>query len=651
MGTNNSQTIDKKTVENPVIIDRPGSRVLLTGNEAIARGAIEAGVQVAASYPGTPASEILSTLAKVAKDIDIYAEWSINETVAAEVAFGAAFTGVRSMLSVKSVGTNLIMDPLMSANQIGVVGGMVIVIADDPGGHNSQNEQDTRTVGPYSELPLLSPSTPQEAKDLVRDAFSLSEELQLPVLIRTVTRLNHSRGDVELGPINRERRKANFKKDKYRFTMMAAWCNKRHKWLHDQQQHIAEKLWALNLDKVQIREAASLGIVADGVPYMFVKEAVRLLNIEDKVATYRMGVLNPVNKPLLKQFASSLKEIMVFEETDPYIEHQIRDALYGIPNPPKILGKLTGHTPRQWELDTTIVTNHIAKHLNINWQSRPKKQQEILAQVNKNIIPRSIALCIGCPHRASYFELKTAVRKYANGKAIYTGDIGCYNLGAIDPIDMEDTTVCMGASIGIGQGMAVAGVDIPVVAIIGDGTFMHTGLPGLISANYNKAKLIVFIMDNRAIAMTGFQPTPATGTTAMGETNKGIDLAELAQTIGVNHVYAFDPYNPVEAVEQIGKALTCGETAVIVSRRECALIAARKAQRGGKIGVLYEVDPEKCTFCKRCFNQFGCPAISPRQADGKNVAYIDPILCVGCSVCEWVCPTGAIHPVGQDNKQ
>ncbi len=621
--------------------NNPGEKVLLLGNEAVARGAIEAGIQVATSYPGTPASEILSTIASVANKFNIHAEWSTNEMVAFETAAGAAMAGLRSMVSLKHVGLNWCADPLMAINQSGISGGFVIAVADDPGAYSSQNEQDSRYYSKMSELLMLEPCDAAEAKEAVKEAFNLSEKLELPVFVRLVNRICHSRADITLGPIKTEKRKASFKRGR-RWVMIAGSSPERHKWLHQKQREIEEVVGNLWLNKLELKKG-ELGIVSAGVTYTYVKDALNKLGLDGEVSVLKIGTY-PSPRKLIEQLLKNVKKVLVFEEVEPLVEKEIKEICFDLGVKPVVRGKLTNDVQREKDLNVDSVSKSIVEVLNIKHKHLNPVRDSALKKAQEITPPRRLLMCPGCPHTATFYIIRKAGFKAAKGKIIYSGDIGCYSLGfyAFEP-PRQDTQFCMGASIGVGCGLAQSGIEDVVVATIGDSTIIHAGIPGLINASYNKAKLLIVVFDNGATAMTGFQPHPGTGVTATGEKTKKVNIEDIAKACGVEYVKVIDPYSVDESVKVVTEAMKQPGVSVIISRRLCMLEWLRKARREGMKKKLYEVDVEKCTGCKICVNELGCPAIVFDQRN--NVAAIDEVLCNGCGVCAQVCPVDAIHKI------
>ena len=621
--------------------DAPGEKLFVLGNEAIARGAIEGGVQVAAAYPGTPSSEILETLAGVAKGLDIYVEWSTNEKVAFEVALAASICGIRAMASMKHVGVNVAHDPLMTASYFGAKGGLVLLSADDPWAWSSQNEQDNRYIAEQGCIPVLEPSSVQEAKDMMADAFKLSEQFRQLFMVRSVTRIGHARSDIVLGEISRERRKGQFIKNRtwLNYTPREARINK--PLMLERFETIKKAANTLPYNQLKLADGAKLGIIACGLSYSYTLEAVKWLGIEDRVSILKIGTPHPLPEELVIKLLNSVGEILVVEELDPFVEHHVK-AIAGEANiSVRIHGK--NLVPRVGELSTRRVTEavaHLTKaKLPVDFAELDKLEQEIVP-----LLPwRPPALCPGCPHRASHYAIRVASRRVAReiGKEIepiYPGDIGCYNLGYNPPQEAADTSFCMGGSFGIANGLAHV-VEAPVVAHLGDSTFFHAGIPPLINAVYNKANVTLVILDNSATAMTGFQPHPGTGYTAIGDEAVQLKPEDIARACGVKFVEVIDPFDLKNAAATIEKAIRFNGPAVIVSRRLCTIIDQREKKKRKEEIVPYYVDQDKCNAkCNACIELLGCPAII--KQDGKTI--IDRPPCTGCGVCAQVCPYKAI---------
>ncbi len=574
-------------------------RSLLSGDEAVARGAWEAGCRVAAAYPGTPSTEILEAVAQYKKDI--YCEWSTNEKVALEVCLGASLAGARALYVSKHVGVNVAADPLFSAAYIGTRGGLVIVTADDPGLHSSQNEQDNRFYGVSAKVPVLCPSDSSECKEFTKLAFEISEEFGIPVIVRLTTRTAHAKGIVTLG----ERKEIEIKryvKDVKKTLILPTFAKLRHYSLEERLEKLKDYSNKTPINREE-EGKEEFGIIADGVAYYYAKEAF------PSAWFLKLGMVYPFPDERVRRFASKVKKLYVVEEVDPFIEMQVK-AL-GI----DVIGK--ERIPKVDELSPEKVYYAITQE---------KKDALQIPEIPK----RPPVLCPGCGYRTVFHILSKL-------KVIVSGDIGCYTLGGLPPLNAMDTCVDMGASITVGHGIekVLKNTDDnrKVVAIIGDSTFFHSGITGLIDVVYNKGKTTVIILDNRITAMTGHQDHPGTGKTLMGEETKEIKIEEICRAAGVEHVETVDPYDYNSTKKAIKKAIESNEPSCIIVKRPCALYVRFSRPP-------YAVDEDKCIGCKICVD-LGCPAISFDTE--KKKASINEILCPGCSICAQVCPTEAIY--------
>jgi indolepyruvate ferredoxin oxidoreductase, alpha subunit len=621
--------------------DAPGQKLFVLGNEAIARGAIEAGVQVAAAYPGTPSSEILGTLAGVANEVGMYVEWSTNEKVAFEVALGASICGVRAMASMKHVGVNVAHDPLMTASHIGARGGLVLVVADDPWAWSSQNEQDSRYVALQGFIPVLEPSSVQEAKDMTADAFRLSEEFGQMFMLRSVTRIGHGRGDIVLGEISRERRKGSFEKNLDRLAYVPRGARINKPLMLERFERIKKAVDTLTYNQLQTVKGARLGIIACGLSYSYTLEALTWLDLGDRVSLLKIGTPHPLPEELIIRLLNSVEEVLVVEELDPFVELHVK-AIVGERNlPVRVHGKDV--VPRIGELSARKVSEAIAGlngcKLPVDFAALDRLEQE-----GAPLLPsRPPALCPGCSHRASFRAITAAAQKvareYGQGvEPIYPGDIGCYTLALNPPQYAVDTCICMGGGFGVANGMAHV-VDAPIVAHLGDSTFFHSGIPPLINAVYNKANITMVVLDNSATAMTGFQPHPGTGQTATGDDAIAVKAEDVARACGVQFVEVVDPFDLPTATEAIERAIRFQGPALVVCRGPCATIELRQKRQAGERVVPFRIDQDRCNpRCNACIKLLGCPAIV-RESDKK---VIDAALCTGCSLCAQVCPYKAI---------
>jgi indolepyruvate ferredoxin oxidoreductase alpha subunit len=604
---------------------KPGAKVLLLGNEAIARAALEAGVTVATTYPGTPASEIGDALARVAKEAGIYFEYSTNEMVATEIAIGAAASGVRALVSMKHVGLNVAADALMTFAYTGTRGGFVLVTADDPSCHSSQNEQDNRYYALLGGIPMFEPSSPQECHDMTKEAFEVSEKLELPVIVRTTTRVSHVRAPVVVGAIIPGPKTKEFVKDPERFVTVPAVARARHLVLLERLR-IAEGLAEKSkFNKVtHVNGGGKIGIIASSAGFNYAADASSSLGISADIL--KLGFSYPVPRATVIEFLENHDKVVVVEELEPVLETAIRAIAQHESLATRILGKEDSLFPRAHEFDQAIVETGIERALG------RKIKSPIEGPVDLQGIPiRPPVLCAGCPHSATYF----AVNKATNKKAIFASDIGCYTLGVSPPYNAADLLVCMGSSVGTAGGLAKVNT-LPVIAFIGDSTFFHAGIPGLINAVHNGHKFLLMILDNRTTAMTGHQPHPGSEKGPSCCDITAVSIEEIVKACGVKWLKVVDPYDIKTTTEAVKEALAQSTVSVIIARRECALIAKRDEK--GAIVKKQFIDKEACKKCRTCVDKFQCPAISSID----KVQTIDDALCAGCGVCSQVCPYKAI---------
>ncbi len=621
-----------------------GQKTFLLGNEAIARGAVEAGVQIAAAYPGTPSSEILTALSKVANDLGIYVEWSANEKVAFEVALAGSISGLRSMASMKHVGVNVAHDAVITAGYLGAKGGLVILSADDPNAWSSQNEQDNRWIARQAYLPVLEPSDIQESKDMMRDAFELSERFKHPFMYRSVTRIGHARGDIELGSVNKERRKGNFTKDPSNLSYVPTVARKNRPLMIKRFEEIKNAVNDLPFNKLSLSDKAERGIICSGISYAYSSEALKWLNLEDKLSILKIGTTYPIPEKLVEKLLGSVQEVLIVEELEPFVELHVK-ALAAEKNiSVKIHGK--DYVPLIGELTTGLVTQAIAKFAGVK---TPLDFEKINTFSNNsvNLLPtRPPILCAGCPHRASFFAIKKAAEKVAreNGTVpVYPGDIGCYSLGISAPLETIDTLICMGGSIGIANGLSHI-IKSPIIPCIGDSTFFHSGMPALVNAVYNNAKMTIVVLDNKTTAMTGFQNHPGTGRIATGEPTNQIKIEEVVKGCGIKFIEIVDPYNSKKTIDVMTQALHFEGPSVVIMRQQCSLEAVRSSKKRGDKITPYYIDLEKCSKCDACIKVFACPAILRKINEDNSFGdyYIDSASCTGCGVCVQICPYQAI---------
>ncbi|MFI3228839.1 MAG: indolepyruvate ferredoxin oxidoreductase subunit alpha [Bacillota bacterium] len=591
----------------------------LMGNEAIALGAIRAGVKFVAGYPGTPSTEILETIAKHNKG-DIYVEWSINEKAAMEVGAGAAYSGARTLVTMKQVGLNVASDPLMSLAYVGVKGGMVIISADDPGPISSQTEQDTRRFAGFSKLPVFDPSTPEEAYLMIEDAFNYSEKYLTPVLFRPTTRVCHGSATIELLDKVEVGEPEGFIKDTKRWVIFPRSSYLNHIKIEKRNPVIGSEFSSYRFNGVV--GSGNIGIASGGVSYQYTQEALnsQLGLADSEYSLLKISTPYPYPDELALQFLRSVKSVIVIEELDTVIEDGLI-ALCGIHNlDVKILGKKSGHVQLAGENSVESVTTVLATYFNID------KKATALAETPALPI-RPPVLCAGCPHRASFYAVKRAMK---GKKANFCGDIGCYTLGNAQPLDMTDTCLCMGAGINIAQGLERTNKDSINFAFVGDSTFFAAGLTGVVNAVYNQSNMVLIILDNATTAMTGHQPHPGTGVTMMGEVVNKIAIAPILTAMGVVSVQTVDPLDLQTSIEAVKLAAETKGVTAIIFKSPCIAVTKPSAK--------YCIDNDVCINCKRCIKELGCPAIVIE--DGK--VKIEQSLCFGCSLCTQVCPKDAI---------
>lgn len=587
----------------------------MSGNEAIALGASEAGVEVASGYPGTPSTEILENLSKYE---DVYTEWAPNEKVGLEVALGASFAGVRALATMKHVGVNVAADPLFTASYTGVRGGLVVLTADDPEMHSSQNEQDNRNYAFASKLPMLEPSDPSEAKEMLKEAFDLSEQLDCPVMFRITTRIAHVKGVVTPGEPGVSSVERGIEKIPAKFVMLPGNAKQRRVEVEKRMAKTRELAETLSCNRVEDGDTKR-GFITAGVSYLYTKEAF------PDAKVLKLGMCWPLPEKKIREFADSVDELIIVEELDPFLETHIKAM--GI----ECTGKAM--VPNQGELNTAIVRKSID----------PESAAGLFSPVELPMRPPN--MCAGCPHRGIFYNLSKM-------KLFVSGDIGCYTLGFLPPLSAMDSCICMGASVSIAHGMAKAlgeGSHDKIVSVIGDSTFVHTGINSLINSVYNGSASTLIILDNRTTAMTGQQHNPATGYNIKGEAATEIDLEALCRAVGVKHVYVVNPHEVSESKKVLKEAVELDEMSVVISKAPCVLTPAMKKQEH----IPFVTKDENCNGCKACVG-LGCPAISwigmtPEEIEAKGyrkkqkgIAHINAVQCNGCGQCVEVCKFDAI---------
>lgn len=613
----------------------------LMGNEAIALGAMAAGVNVVSGYPGTPSTEVLEAIAK-RNDGNTYVEWSVNEKAGLEVAAAASYSGARSIVTMKQVGLNVASDPLMSLAYVGIKGGMVVMVADDPGPISSQTEQDTRTFGQFSKLPVFDPSSAAEAYEMIQTAFDVSEQYGTPVIFRSTTRVCHAYASLDIK--DKEEYYSNavegFQKDSNRWVIFPRLSFRRHGEIEKALPVIAEELGRLPYNKIEGSTKATVGIACGGISYAYVKEAIGILTEETgydllgenadgtypAIRLFKVGTPHPFPEDLALEFMDGLQEILVLEELDPYIERMLMQIAGKHQKAVCINGKMNGKVRVAGENTVESVKEDLAAFLDMNLQT--EKTGTADSEAAPELPVRPPVLCAGCPHRASFYAVKRAM---AGRKAVFCGDIGCYTLGNAMPLDMVDTCLCMGAGITMAQGFGVVEKDTTCFAFVGDSTFFASGMTGVVNAVYNQHDMVLVVLDNSTTAMTGHQPHPGTGKTMMGDIVNKVSIVRILEAMGLTEVRTVNPLDLEEAVTAVKEVADKPGVKAIIFKSPCIAVSKPEAQ--------CSINKATCINCKKCIRELGCPAITVE--DGKVV--IEPSLCFGCGICKSVCPVHAIE--------
>ncbi|MBU0463711.1 MAG: indolepyruvate ferredoxin oxidoreductase subunit alpha [Proteobacteria bacterium] len=608
--------------------DSPGEKIMLLGNEAIARGAIEAGVAFATTYPGTPSSEISLNLFQMSQESDLYFEYSTNEKVALEVAAAAANSGLHTFCMMKHVGLNVAADPFMTLAYVGVTGGMVIVSADDPSMFSSQNEQDNRYYAKFGNLPMLEPSSVSEAKEMMKYAFDLSEELKQPVLVRTTTRINHSNAFVTFGDMKPRQIKGKFIREPLRCVTVPAVSRQLHVKLLEKMNKA--KGLSETSDFNSVKGSGKFGIIVNGVSFHYALDAIKDLGIEENTKILRLGFSNPMPEKLIKNFLKDCEKVLVIEEGEAFMEEAVKAFAQEAGLMLPINGKSETLFSRLYEFDPAMVREKVATYFGVEYTPKEKVSLENIPQIPM----RPPNLCSGCSHRATFYEVKQAAKDM---DIICPTDIGCYTLGFLPPLNMGDFVICMGSSVSTSCGFGKA-TDQKVVSFIGDSTFFHSGITGLVNAVFNKHNFTLVILENGITAMTGHQPHPGADMERFGLDSFGrVNIEKLVRALGVEHVSVIKPFKVKKSIETIREALEYKGVSVILSQEPCALYAKSLKllkPRAFKVS-------DKCVDHRDCVNSIACPSFYIEDGRVK----IDADTCVGCAVCAQICPENAITPL------
>ena len=605
---------------------------LLSGNEAVAEGALESGVEVVTGYPGTPSSELIPFLADIVKkeNLKVYVEWSVNEKVAFDIATAAAWSGKRVLITMKMAGLNVASDTLINIANKGVNGGMVIYVTDDPGTHAGCTEQDSRFYSLISLAPILDPSNPMDAKKLTKIAFEVSEKIQIPVILRSTTNVSHTMGIVECDSYSSSLNRFEFKKDAQNYTTVLADRVNQRRLLLKKHVEVLELFNKFNLNQLDIKN--NFGVIASGVSWTYLQEIINYFGLE--LSTLKIDSENPWPETKVRKMIQNVNKILVLEEQEPIVETMLKKTMVNTKKVIPVLGKEDGTLSRVGENNLENVADALSKLINKKLEFEEKIQIDI-NKIKSYKLERALTFCTGCPHRATYYIINEAIKKlgFKQDEIIVTGDIGCTSLGVYKPLETLWTEVTMGASIGLAYGFKIAGATKPVIATLGDSTFFHSGIPPLINAMQYGCDLTVIVLDNLWTSMTGFQPNPNTGLNLFGKPSNIVSISAITKAIGA-YTITISPYEIEKSIDIVAKTISKKGLKVIISKEECVL---QKVRHGIK-NIPYYIDQEKCIKCGACIKNTSCPAI----INDNNEYFIDKNICTGCGICAQICPVNAI---------
>jgi len=627
---------------NPIIKRSGGINVLLQGNEDIARGALEGGVLFCSAYPGNPSSEIIETLAQASKDLPIYVEWSVNEKVALEAATAASFANCRAMVCMKQNGVNVTSDFLTNLTLSGTKGGLVLISCDDPAGISSTNEEDARLFAKLVDIPLLEPATPQEALEMTRWAFELSEKIENIVMIRSVSRLSHTRSNVLLGDLPDLKPKPYFDPD---FSFNTFPVVEKHKARHQKLDQASEMFEDSPFNHYRGPEKPELLVISSGCAWTYIDETLEILGLSGRVGVLKLSTTWPIPKKFLRKHLTLCDRILFVEDVDPFLEENVKGLAADLGKEigvKEFLGKASGHMPHCGEQSPNVLLNVLGDLFDVNYGE--KAYRERLAPIISEMVPaREFGFCPGCPHRGTYYAIKTAIA-WDNRNGFVSGDIGCYTMG-IWPTGFNQvkSVHAMGSGTGLASGygkLEQFGFDQPVITVCGDSTFFHAAIPALINAKFNQSDILLLILDNSATAMTGFQPHPGTGSTAMGSKSDPVDIDALCRSLGL-HVELADPYDTENTAKTIYGLMQKSGPRVLILKRKCALVQGKEEKFPYRLHVDQEIClGEECGCGRYCTRIFRCPGLV--WDNEKEKARIDEVICVGCGICANICPQRAI---------
>ena len=618
---------------------------LMTGNEAIAEGIIESGAEVVSGYPGTPSTEVIINLIPKAKDLDIRVDWDINEKVALEIAAGAAWAGKKAIVTMKMSGVNVAADSLCSIAYSGFTGSMVVYVADDPGTSAGMTEQDSRYYAKLMIMPMLDASNQQEALDFTKNAFNISKKIGGPVFLRLTSEVAHAASDVQFGEnISKDKNSSFLKRDVAKYSKAkASFCMNQHQEALNRLEK-ARGIVDSELEIDKVHYGGKIGVIVSGSPWMNLQEAISEYNLD--ISWLKLGMVYPFSQEKILSFLDKMDKVLILEELDPFIEEEIERIAGQCEKKIKVMGKLDNTLPKVGNYSFSVIKKALEAFLEYKLGS--EISQEIVEKAKSLEVSRPSSFCTGCPHRGTYYALNEAIKqlKYKKEDIIVSGDIGCNFLGANPPFNSCWSEVAMGASIGIAQGLKLAGIEKPIIATLGDGTFFHSGIAPLINAVYHNIPLTVIILDNGWTAQTGFEDNPGTIGLKDGEKNKKVELVNIVKACGVERVFLTDPYQYKATLEVLKEAIKYKGVSVVISRRECALQASKRKVCLPK----YTVNIEKCIGCRKCIKELACPAMSfsLSKENKKGVMQITSA-CFGCGLCQNICPTGAIEVIANED--